>query len=275
LWRADAGTGNVDARRPNQTWRGINLISTDSNETYDALQLVGSWNKRLAFSRLTYTLQRSLSTGTVENQEVGIDNSATAWASNPRNIRADLASVVPRQQIRGFFNYQLPQFSYNAITKNLLGGWEVSGNFSWHDGDRLNVTVGSDWNYDGFAADRPDQLGPIAYLRQKQGEFLVQWIDKSAFANPARPNSEKPYLFGTLPRMAVRGPHQFGAGAALLKNIRWSERYRFQLRADASNIFNHPNWSNPTVNFSSSLFGMIQTKTGGGRVIQLQAKLYF
>jgi len=275
LWRADANTGNVDNRRPNRTWLGINMISTDSNETYDALQLVGTLNKRNLFLRLTYTLQRSLSTGSAEGQEVGTDNSATAWASNPRNVRDDMASVVPRQQMRGFFSYQLPSFSRNAFTKNVLGGWQTSGNFTWYDGDRLNVTVGSDWNYDGFAGDRPDQVAPINYLRQQQGNLLVQWIDKGAFANPPRPSSQNPYLFGTLPRMAVRGPNQFFASAALMKNFRWKERFRFQLRTDASNVFNHPNWGNPNVNFSSSAFGLIQTKSGGGRTVQLQAKVYF
>jgi hypothetical protein len=78
-----------------------------------------------------------------------------------------------------------------------------------------------------------------------------------------------------LPRNAVRGPDQFFAGGALMKNFPFRDGFRFQLRADASNIVNHPNWSNPNVNLSSSLFGLIQTKSGGGRVVQLQAKLYF
>jgi hypothetical protein len=274
VWRADANTGNVDARRPDQRWLGINLISTDSNEVYDAFQLVGSMNRRSLFLRLTYSLQRSLSTGNAEGQEVGIDNAATAWASNPRNIAGDMASVVPRQQIRGFISYELPRFDSNRWLKDTIGGWQASGNFTWHDGDRLNVTLGSDWNFDGFGGDRPDKVGPISYVQQ-QGDFPIQWIDKSAFANPDRPSASSPYLFGSLPRNAVHGPPQFFAGGALMKNFPFRDGFRFQLRADASNVFNHPNWSNPNVNLSSALFGTIQTKTGGGRVLQLQAKLYF
>jgi hypothetical protein len=75
--------------------------------------------------------------------------------------------------------------------------------------------------------------------------------------------------------MAIRGPNQFFASAAIMKNFSWNERMRFQLRADISNVFNHPNWANPNVIFSNALFGRIQNKTGGGRVVQLQAKLYF
>jgi len=275
LFAPNASTGNLDARRPIQQWLGINLISTDSNENYDALQLVGQLRKRNAFVRVTYTLQRSLSTGNAEGQEVGIDNAATAWASNPRNIRGDLGSIVPRQQIRLFFNYELPTLASHRWAKNTIGGWQISGNSTWYDGDRLNVTLGSDWNFDGFGGDRPDQAGLIRYVRQQQGDFLVQWFDKNAFAAPARPSTADPYVFGTLPRLAIRGPGQLFAGAALMKNFQWTERLRFQLRADTSNVFNHPNWSNPNVNFSSSVFGFIQTKTGGGRVYQVQAKIIF
>ena len=103
----------------------------------------------------------------------------------------------------------------------------------------------------------------------------MKWIDNSAFANPAKPSAQNPYVFGTLPRLAVRGPDQVPASSALMKNFRWSERFRFQLRADASNVFNHPNWSDPNVNLSSAVFGLIQTKSGGGRIVQLQAKIYF
>jgi hypothetical protein len=275
LYSSTAGTGNIDLRRPDQTWRAINLISTDADETYDALQVAATLNRTNVYARLTYAVQRSLSAGGSEGQEVGISNTASAWASNPRGVRGDIASVVPRQQLRGFFNYQLPGLSNRAVLKHLVAGWDLSGTFMWHDGNPLNVTLGNDWNFDGFTADRPDQVGPIAYLRQKQGDFQVQWIDKTAFADPPAPSDGNPYPFGTLPRMAVRGPGQFFASAAVMKNFRLHEQLRLQLRADASNLFNHPNWSDPTLSLKSALFGMIQTKSGGGRIWQLQAKVVF
>jgi hypothetical protein len=41
---------------------------------------------------------------------------------------------------------------------------------------------------------------------------------------------------------------------------------------DSKVVTDLPNLSNPNVNLSSSDFGLIRTKTGGGRTIQLQAK---
>lgn len=60
-----------------------------------------------------------------------------------------------------------------------------------------------------------------------------------------------------------------------MKNFRLNDRFRFQLRADANNVFNHPVWGSPNLSLASSDFGLIRTKSGGGRVIQLQAKLIF
>ncbi len=274
LWQPGAGTGNVDARRQNQTWRGIDLISTDVNDSYDAAEFTATLSRRGLYGRVIYTLRQFLTSGANEGQEVGIDNSPTAWAHNPRNIRGDVASVVSRQQVRGIFNYQLPKFSSNAWIKQGLSGWQVSGNFSWYDGDRLNVILGPDYNFDGFAGDRPNLVGPIRYLRQKQGNAVL-WIDRSTFANPPAPSADNPYPFGNLPRNAVRGPNRLYMGAAIMKNFLLGEKYRLQLRLDTSNLFNHPNLSRPVMDLSRSDFGLIRTKDGGGRVFQMHARFVF
>jgi hypothetical protein len=264
----------VDARRPNQTWRATNLISTDVNESYDAAEVTATLSRQSLYARMTYTLRRFLTSAASEGQEVGIDNSPASWANNPRDVRGGIAPVVSRQQIRGFLYYQLPRYSRNAWMKYGLSGWQVSSNFSWSDGDRLNAILGSDYNFDGFGGDRPDQVGPVHYVRQLQGNILT-WIDRSGFAAPPAPSASNPYPFGKLPRNAVRGPSRFSLGASVLKSFALKEKYRLQVRLDTSNLLNHPNWSNPVMDLSRSDFGQSQTKEGGGRIFQLQAKLVF
>jgi hypothetical protein len=274
LWAANAGTGNVDARRPIQSWRAINLISTDMNEGYDAAELSMTLNRKSCSGRVTYTLRRFLTSAASDAQEVGVDNSAAAWAANPRNVRGDIASVVSRQQLRAYVTYLLPALTRKRWLSAALNGWQVSGSANWSDGDRLNVILGSDYNFDGFTGDRPDQIGPIRYVKSRQGS-VTTWIDRSAFANPPAPDASRPYSFGTLPRAAVRGPNRLTVGAAVMKNITFKDRRKLQLRADASNVLNHPNLSNPVMDLSRSDFGQILTKDGGGRVLQMHAKFYF
>jgi hypothetical protein len=274
LWSPGATTGNVDARRPNQVWRAINLISTDMNERYDAGELTATLNRKGIYVRITYLLRRFLTSSASDLQEVGVDNSPAAWASNPRNVRGDIGPAVPRQQVRAFFVCQLPRINVPRWTSNALAGWQASGSFYWYDGDRLNVILGPDYNLDGFAGDRPDLAGGINYLRANQGNKM-KWIDKTGLANPPAPSAQNPYPFGNLPRNAVRGPGRLYLSANLMKSFTLKDKKRLQLRINASNLLNHPNWSNPVMDLSRSDFGMIQTKEGGGRTVQLHARFLF
>jgi hypothetical protein len=48
---------------------------------------------------------------------------------------------------------------------------------------------------------------------------------------------------GDMPAMAMRGPGVNNWNTSLFKNFRLKERYHFQLRMEASNTFNHTQFS--------------------------------
>ena len=271
VWTPTASTGNVDARRPDQAWRGINLIATDMNETYDAAQIAATLRHGPTFARLTYVYQHYLTRAADQAQEVGINNSPQRLGGQPpRHRRRDgvggAAAAGPRASPT-----TLPGFS-NRTAELFLGGWQMSGNFTWYDGDRLNVTLGRDNNVDGFTPDRPDQVGDIKYVRKANGT-VTTWIDKTAFVNPPGPSADQ--SLSVRQRAAQRRAwasavlHGRGGGQELPDQ----GSFVLQMRADAKNLLNRPNLSNPNMNFSSADFGLIRTKTGGGRMIQLQTKL--
>jgi hypothetical protein len=57
--------------------------------------------------------------------------------------------------------------------------------------------------------------------------------------------------------------------------MRLWERYKLQIRCEASNFTNSVTWGNPGTNMSNqATFGVI-TSGGGGRSIQLSARLAF
>jgi len=83
------------------------------------------------------------------------------------------------------------------------------------------------------------------------------------------------HLPGNEGRGVIHGPGYEGWSLALSKNLVFRERYRFQLRGEASNVFNHPNPSLfGSLSNVSTLFGTVTTYRDP-RIIQLGAKFYF
>jgi len=69
---------------------------------------------------------------------------------------------------------------------------------------------------------------------------------------------------------------------AVSKRTRLTERFTLNFRAEAFNVFNHPNYAKPNSNFSSGAFGLITTilntgptGTGGTRKIEGMLRLEF
>ncbi len=108
----------------------------------------------------------------------------------------------------------------------------------------------------------------------------------SMFANTSAINSfvaSYPGAVGT--RGIIRGPHFFNSDVALSKVFHIGERQRVQIRAEAFNLFNHVNFSNPsgTNIYSPTTFGEITsqvgasstTSSGGPRVFQFSLRYEF
>jgi hypothetical protein len=81
---------------------------------------------------------------------------------------------------------------------------------------------------------------------------------------------------GNLGRTLLDGPKYFNINAALLKNIRFGERMRVQLRAEAFNLLNNVNFVQNTqfANINSTAFGQI-TSDYGPRQMQFAARFEF
>jgi hypothetical protein len=85
------------------------------------------------------------------------------------------------------------------------------------------------------------------------------------------------HLPGNEGRGVIRGPGYEGWNFSVSKNVLFGEaqRYRFQLRGEASNAFNHTNPSTfSSLSIISTLFGQVGTYRDP-RIIQIGAKLYF
>jgi hypothetical protein len=265
LWAPNATLQNVEARRPIAGYGLVEILHARSRSWYDSLQLTADVRRVAGLTaRFTYVYGKNLA---IEAEDRGQGGNRPA---NPLNLDGEKAEFGRRQTARVFFVYDLPVFrDASGWLQRLAGGWQTSGAFSAGSGSRLDIQIGEDWNFDGQPGDRPDVLRPIEYTSGSRADRMAQFFDISGFANPGVRNT-----FGSLGRNALVGPGFWGADAALLKNFRFTEQRYFQFRAEAYNLFNHPNMDNPNTNMRSRDFGRI-LNLSGNRTMQIGLRFVF
>lgn len=174
-----------------------------------------------------------------------------------------------RHRFVGSFMYDLPFFrsSGPAAARYLLGGWQLNGIVIAQTGTPFNVTVPGDPANVGLGSQRPNIIGPTS-SDCGQGK-LTGCIANSAFALPSD------FTYGNAGRNLLRGPSLVTCDLSTFKNISLRERLRLQIRGEAFNLLNHPNFSNPASVFSTAAFGNITATSTNNRQLQLAVKVTF
>ncbi len=161
----------------------------------------------------------------------------------------------------------------SKILNAIVGGWQVGGIFTHQTGAVGTPLLGTDNSSIAGAGgnfDRPNSTGISPYL-SGSSRTLNAWINKAAYKSAA------PGFFGNVSRGSYTGPGFTNLDASLHKSFQmpYNEKHQLSIRFEAFNALNHPNWGNPTLNFSSSTFGRITGITGNMRQLQLAGKYQF
>ncbi len=160
----------------------------------------------------------------------------------------------------------------SGLLSALLSGWQTFGIITLQSGRPFTVALLSDIDNSntgrstlGFGAnDRPNVVGS-AELSSRTPDH---WFNTSAFAFPAFGS------FGNAGRNILDGPGFANFNASVLKTTKIVEGLDLQLRAEAFNLFNHPNFNLPDNFLGSPTFGRILS-AGSPRHIQFGLKLLF
>ena len=158
----------------------------------------------------------------------------------------------------------------------MLGGWELTGLFTYLSGAPFNPTSAPNRVFTGTGsnAGRPDYLaGCDLYAGAHK---LTQWFNTSCFT--LQPLG----TYGNAGRDTIIGPNLWDLDNALAKNFRISEKFTVQFRAEAFNIFNHPSFQLLPANtqiFAGTAIngsaGKIQATNSLPRQLQLALKIVF
>jgi hypothetical protein len=159
----------------------------------------------------------------------------------------------------------------NYWTNLFAGGWQINVIGRIASGNPLDLSAGSGTSN----ADRPNLVSSIGYPKSISG----YWFNPASFARPTTDTANGHVVFtqlGTLRRDSVYGPGQRAADVSLQKNIQFTEKYVLELHADAFNITNTPQFTNPDGTLTDPNYGRItDTELDSQRELQLAARFTF
>jgi len=263
--------------RPDPRFDDIDLLESRANSNYNALQ--ARFQRRLArgFSALaSYTWSKSIDDASNFFSSAGDPN----FPQNSYNVAAERgrSNFDVSHRLSVSYSYALPfgkgrqYLAEDGWVSTVLSGWETYGIVTLQSGRPFTVALlseidnsGTGRSILGFGAnDRPNLVGKP----ELSNPGTLQWFNTAAFAFPPRGT------FGNAGRNILTGPGFQNVNASLVKNTALTERVKLQFRAEAFNLFNHPNFNLPDNFLGSPTFGRI-TSARDPRHIQFGLKLLF
>jgi hypothetical protein len=193
--------------------------------------------------------------------------------SNPYDLRQNRSVAdydVPQRLVVSYV-WQLPfgpgQPHFNAgMVSKLVGAWQVNGILAIQRGMPIVITGPNTANLPGLTS-RAERLRSGAL---SGGQTRDHWFDTSAFVSAAA------YTLGSDSRTEpdLRAPGLRNLDFSLMRNQVIREHTNVQFRAEAFNLLNHPQLSEPDSSVTSPTYGRILAGSGN-RAIQLGLRISF
>jgi hypothetical protein len=149
-----------------------------------------------------------------------------------------------------------------------IGGWQFNAIYTLQGGSPFSITASGN-----PSSTRADLVGkPVIHPGN-----IVDYVDPSAFAVPAKNGAGVYIAPGTSARDLIRGPGFSNVDFAVFKNFAVTERIKAQFRVQAYNLTNTPHFSNPyDTNLNDGHIGAINSVlTNSWRQVELAMRLNF
>jgi hypothetical protein len=217
-------------------------------------QLEISINRR--FSRgftanADFSATRATSNRTVETY----DREPTLWQTNnnarPFRITAGWVYELP-------FGAAKPFFSNGGVVGKILGGWQTSGTFEYQPGALLDWGNNNIFFY-GNVNDIKIKNPQIALQPDGTVDGTKRWfnIDAGFERDPARQPAQFQKRVFPFRIDGVRGFNFTQLNVNVARNFALGGRRTMQFRVDLQNALNRQQWGNPTLDPTSTNFGLV------------------
>lgn len=276
---------------------GTNLVTNYSNATYNSLQvdLTRRFSRGLIY-QANYVYARSFSDASGDGQtrfEPFLD------INNPKIEKSRPAAFDLAHVFKANVYYELPMgkgFRFNPKGMDrVFGGWSVAGTYILQSGTPFSVLSGRGTLNRGA---RSGNNTVNTTLNKAQLDDLFQFrmtgigpyfANSSAIGTDGRavaPDGAAPFngqvffqpgpgQIGALQRSYFSGPSVWNMNFSAAKSTQIRESMSFEVRFDATNVFNHVTWFVGDQTVTSTNFGRITGNFFGSRLVQLSAFLRF
>ena len=277
---------DVNALRPFAGYSYFDTKGTIFTSNYNALQIDVQHRSKIGltvggaytWSKVLTTNSNDRGTANTDTYDLGLDYGPSSF-NQPQTLIIDYVYTLP------FYKGQ------HGLEGKFLGGWEFSGITTALSGTSFSVVQPNDpfacptlpsglcdpattlpgqglrgigiGNPDGHIAARPNQIAAV-----QKTKSVAQWFSTSSFQPAAG-------QFGNTGYGSLLGPGLQKWDMALAKNTRIGDRINIQLRAEAFDVFNHPNFDGVDSNMGDgSSFGTVNADHEP-RLLQLGGKITF
>ncbi len=264
----------------------INVVRPFKNNYYDSLQ-----------TKITRRFKQGTTAGFVWTWSKAIDYQGNEDLSALRFPHPDywwkdrgVADFDRTHNVKIYGTFILPfgkgqQWAESGLASKILGGWQLSPIVSIMTG--LPFTVNA--NAGPLSANGSQQTAdlvskftinngqpPRTGVSCAPNDASCRYFDPSAFSAPyictdptpgACPNGISPAHYGNTDRNAFRGPGYFQMDASLARELRLTERFRLQLRAEAFSLTNTPHFANPNTTCGAAAGQVCSTSANNFGVI--------
>jgi trimeric autotransporter adhesin len=256
------GTALDMLRAPNRGPGGvINLnVAPFSWETSQGSSILHSGSVRLR-KRMT----KGVAVGGTYTYSKSIDNASSIGggtqvvAQDDKNLRAErgLSSFNQRHKLTGDWTVELPWgegrkwLTRPGIAQKALGDWLLQSSFTVASGTPFTARVlGSFSDVAGGTNGtlRANYNGEAVQIGDRS---IKHWFNTKAFSMPATGS------YGNSGRNTIIGPGSWLMSLVLSKNIPLKDSMGLEMRAEADNVLNHPNYSGLDTVVNSPTFGQV------------------
>jgi outer membrane receptor protein involved in Fe transport len=309
------GINELNARRPFNSGAYAATSSTNAaNPFFSTISQIQS-SETANYNALQVTVQKQLSKGfraqgfwvwskTLQSMNLDANgNTGNTATDEPEDnhyhyLDRQRSDYDQRHVIAMSILYK-PHYGFsNRAMRLIVNDWTFTSIVRLQSGVPFNITTGADDNADGINNDRPNlQPGVAAPTLTDNGHSRVamaaHWVSGSQFCkwdgtvtyagvtNNACPQqgAGPAGSDGTVRQNTLDAPGRRDIDASIFRDFPIYERVTFQLRGEATNVFNLTNLPAPVGTLSSSTFGQVTSSFPGGsfgnRVIQVGGRILF